>query len=40
LDYDLIDDAALAVTPPDRYQVVIISANSMIMESSWAWLAR
>ena len=38
LDYDLIDDAALAVTPPDRYQVVIISANSMIMESSRAWL--
>ena len=40
LDFDLIDDAGLAVTPPDRYQVVIISVSSMIMESSRAWLGR
>jgi hypothetical protein len=32
LDYDLIDDDALTVTPPDRYQVVIVPATTMILD--------
>ena len=39
LDYDLIDDDALAVTAPDRYRVVIIPTTTMIMEATASWLS-
>lgn len=39
LDYDLIDDDALAVAAPDRYRVVIIPATTMIMEVTANWLS-
>ena len=40
LDYDLIDDDALAITPPDRYRVVIVPATTMIMDGTATWLAK
>jgi hypothetical protein len=40
LDYDLIDDEALAITSPDRYPVMIIPAGTMIMEPTTAWLGK
>jgi hypothetical protein len=40
LDYDLIDDDALTVTPPDRYQVVIVPATTMILEGTATWLQK
>jgi hypothetical protein len=40
LDYDLIDDDALAITPPDRYHVVIIPATTMIMDATTDWLGK
>ena len=39
LDYDLIDDDALAIIPPDRYRVVIVPATTMILDGTaigWA----
>jgi hypothetical protein len=38
LDYDLIDDEALTVTPPDRYCTVIVPATTMIVEATATWL--
>ena len=38
LDYDLIDDEALAVTAPDHYQVIIIVTASTIPETTAVWL--
>ena len=38
LDYDLIDDEALTVTPPDRYRTVIVPATTMIVEATATWL--
>ena len=38
LDYDLIDDDALAVTPPDRYRAVIVPATTMILDPTATWL--
>jgi hypothetical protein len=38
LDYDLIDDEGLTVTPPDRYRTVIVPATTMIMEATATWL--
>jgi hypothetical protein len=38
LDYDLIDDEALTVTPPDRYRAVIVPATTMIMDATASWL--
>ena len=38
LDYDLIDDDALAIVPPDRYRVVVIPATTMILDATAAWL--
>jgi hypothetical protein len=38
LDYDLIDDDALMITPPDRYRVVIIPTATMIMDATATWL--
>jgi hypothetical protein len=40
LDYDLIDDDALAITPPDRYRVVIVPATTMILDATATWLAK
>jgi alpha-L-rhamnosidase len=40
LDYDLIDDEALAIIPPDRYRVVIVPATSMILDATATWLAK
>ena len=40
LDYDLIDDDALAITPPDRYRVVIVPATTMILDGTATWLAK
>jgi alpha-L-rhamnosidase len=40
LDYDLIDDDALAVTRPDRYRVVIIPAATRVQEATSGWLNR
>jgi hypothetical protein len=38
LDYDLIDDDALAIIPADRYQVVIVPATTMIPDATATWL--
>ena len=40
LDYDLIDDEALAITPPDRYRVVIVPATTMIVDATATWLTK
>jgi hypothetical protein len=37
LDYDLIDDDALAVTAPDRYRVVIVPATTRLLDSTLTW---
>ena len=38
LDYDLIDDQAVVIIPPDRYRVVIIPATTMILDTTAIWL--
>jgi hypothetical protein len=38
MDYDLIDDEALAVTAPGRYRAVIVPATSRITEATASWL--
>jgi hypothetical protein len=38
LDYDLIDDEALAVTAPEHYRVIIISTASTISKTTAVWL--
>ena len=38
LDYDLIDDKALAVTAPERYRVIIMLSASTIPETTAVWL--
>lgn len=38
LDYDLVDDEALAVTPPERYRVVIVPATTTVPEATTRWL--
>ena len=38
LDYDLIDDQAVVITPPDRYRVVIIPATTMILDTTAIWM--
>jgi hypothetical protein len=38
LDYDLIDDDAVAVTAPGRYRVVVILAESTIPTATKRWL--
>jgi hypothetical protein len=38
LDYDLIDDEALAATAPDHYRVIIILTASTIPKITAAWL--
>ena len=40
LDFDLIDDEALAVTAPDRYRVVIIPGATSIPTATAEWLDR
>jgi len=40
LDYDLVDDDALAVTAPGRYRVVIIPTTTRIPEETAGWLDR
>jgi hypothetical protein len=40
LDYDLIDDDALMITPPDRYRAVIIPTATMIMDATATWLGK
>jgi alpha-L-rhamnosidase len=40
LDYDLIDDEAFAIIPPDRYRVVIIPATTMILDEIATWLGK
>jgi hypothetical protein len=40
LDYDLIDDDAVTVTPPDRYRAVIIAATTMILDETATWLQK
>jgi alpha-L-rhamnosidase len=40
LDYDLIDDDALAVTAPERYQVVVVPIATRLPETTTRWLAR
>jgi hypothetical protein len=40
LDYDLIDDEALTVTPPDRYRAVIVPVTTMITDATAAWLEK
>lgn len=39
LDYDLIDDDALAVTAPERYRAVILPAAARVPERTAGWLA-
>jgi hypothetical protein len=34
LDYDLIDDDGLAITPPDRYRAVVVPATTMITDAT------
>jgi len=36
----LIDDEALAITPPDKYRAVIVPATTMIMEATATWLQK
>jgi alpha-L-rhamnosidase len=38
LDYDLIDDQAVVIIPPDRYRVVIIPATTMILDTTAIWM--
>jgi hypothetical protein len=38
LDYDLIDDDALAITAPDRYRAVVVPATTMILDATATWL--
>ncbi|HEY7271965.1 MAG TPA: glycosyl hydrolase [Actinoplanes sp.] len=38
LDYDLIDDDALAVVPADRYRVVVLPATTTIPDGTAGWL--
>jgi hypothetical protein len=38
LDYDLIDDDALGITPADRYRVVIVPATVTIPDGTADWL--
>ena len=40
LDYDLIDDDALAVTPADRYRVVVLPGATTIPDATAGWLDR
>jgi len=40
LDYDLIDDEALTVTPPDRYRAVVVPVTTMITDATAAWLEK
>jgi hypothetical protein len=40
LDYDLIDDDALAITPADRYRVVVLPITTTIPGATAAWLHR
>jgi hypothetical protein len=40
LDYDLIDDEALAVTAAGRYRVVIVSTATRVPKSTAAWIDR
>jgi hypothetical protein len=40
LDYDLIDDDALAVMAPERYRVVIIPTATRIPKATGVWLDR
>jgi hypothetical protein len=40
LDYDLIDDDALAIIPPTRYRVVVVPATTMILDATTAWLEK
>jgi alpha-L-rhamnosidase len=40
LDYDLIDDDAIAITAPDRYRVVIVPATTMILDATATWLEK
>jgi hypothetical protein len=38
MDYDLIDDDALAVTAPERYRVVVIPAADRLPKATTRWL--
>ena len=38
LDYDLIDDDALAITPANRYRVVIVPATTAVPDPTATWL--
>ncbi|HEU4348629.1 MAG TPA: glycosyl hydrolase, partial [Actinoplanes sp.] len=38
LDYDLIDDDALEITPADRYRVVVVPATTTVPDASATWL--
>ena len=40
LDYDLIDDEALAIIPPTRYRVVVVPATTMILDATATWLEK
>ena len=40
LDYDLIDDDALAITAPTRYRVVIVPTATRVPEATAAWIDR
>ncbi|WP_344017365.1 glycosyl hydrolase [Microlunatus capsulatus] len=38
LDYDLVDDDALATVPPDRYRVVVLPATTTVPAATTTWL--
>ncbi|SDS61381.1 hypothetical protein SAMN04488543_2058 [Friedmanniella luteola] len=38
LDYDLVDDDALAVVAPDRYRVVVLPATTTVPAATASWL--
>jgi hypothetical protein len=38
LDYDLIDDDALGITPADRYRVVILPVTTAVPDATAGWL--
>ena len=40
LDYDLVDDDALAVTAPERYRVVVVPAATSIPAATADWFTR
>ncbi len=40
LDYDLIDDDGVDVTPPDRYRVVVVPVTTALPDGTTAWLER